>query len=72
MSQIVQRNSVIIAIKAVMTGVGQVMFQRNAISGILFLSGIFSGAYGGGVAAVGGGAHLGGVFVTSGGRGLGV
>ena len=64
MSQIVQRNSVIIAIKAVMTGVGQVMFQRNAISGILFLSGIFCGAYGGGFPQVGWGALVGGVVAT--------
>ena len=64
MSQIVQRNSVIIAIKAVMTGVGQVMFQRNAISGILFLSGIFCGAYGGGLPQVGWGALVGGAVAT--------
>lgn len=64
MSQIVQRNSVIIAIKAVMTGVGQVMFQRNAISGILFLSGIFCGAYGGGFPQVGWGALVGGAVAT--------
>ena len=54
----------IIAIKAVMTGVGQVMFQRNAISGILFLSGIFCGAYGGGFPQVGWGALVGGVVAT--------
>ncbi len=40
-------------------GAGQVMFQRNAWTGLLFLCGIFWGAYAGGHGAVAWGALLG-------------
>lgn len=46
-------------------GAGQVMFQRNAWTGLLFLCGIFWGAYAGGHGAVAWGALLGLVAATA-------
>ena len=45
-------------------GIGQVMFQNNALTGLLFLIGIFWGAYASGTPAVGWGAVVGVVAST--------
>lgn len=45
-------------------GIGQVMFQDNALTGLLFLAGIFWGAYASGTPSVAWGAVLGAVVST--------
>ena len=46
-------------VKTVLKGVGQVMFQNNALTGLLFLIGIFWGAFEEGLPHVAWGAEIG-------------
>lgn len=63
----VRTNDLLIAIRTLLRGVAQVMFQCNAWTGLLFLAGIFWGSYENGCPRVAWGAIVGVVFATLGG-----
>ena len=66
------KNPVAIAVRTVLRGAGQVMFQQSAWTGLLFLAGIFWGAYASGTPQVGWGALVGLVAATVAGKMMGL